>query len=372
MGFWHTGYIEFHEPAGLGDSYVPAPPVYRCKHCDETFASADELRDHRFENHPYTRPILFLRGTEAGTTPLRITRPLEKGDIQVGRCDHAWLNGVALSPPDLDEKLVAETNNAVTVKLANEGVSAEFVLSFEIASEKDLVGVDRCFLDVAQRGRLDIRAVEDFITASRAFPTAIGYCHGICEYFYGVLAKERAADSSLPYEAYREKFTCAEDALENFDSVLARVICSLIAFHFNRFRASVDLAGDSRVGIASGRFERWVAKDIIGANRLLSHTFDTRLEKLLTDFECERLIVWCVADPKALFAHAQDIESLIHQDIPEFDRTKLRVLLAELYADLGNVEKAKNHARELRNNPTLELWAKSVLDRLTDEKQPHV
>lgn len=372
MGFWHTGYIEFHEPTGLGDSYVPTPTVYRCKHCDETFTSSDELRAHRFESHPYTRPTLFLRGIEAGTTPLRITKPLVNEDVQVGRCDHVWLNGVPLSPSELGEKLVARTNDTVTVKLANEGVSAEFALCFEIASEEDLVGVDRCFLDVARRGRLDMRAVENFITASRVFPTAIGYCDGICEYFYGVLAKERTVDSSLPYEAYREKFTRAEDALKNFDRALARVIGALITFHFNRFSESIDLAGESRVGIASGRYERWAAKDVAGANGLLLHSFDTGIEKLLTDKESERLITWCLADPRTLVSDVQDIESLIHQNIPEFDRTKLRVLLAELYAGLGDVKNAKNHVRELRNNPTLGLWAEYVLDRLTDEKKHHV
>lgn len=366
MGFWHTGYIEFHEPVGLESSYVHTPTVYRCKHCDETFTSVDDLRTHRFESHPYNRPILFLRGVEAGNTPVRITKPLEKGDIQVGRCGYAWLNGVPLRPSDLDEKLGAERNNTVTVKLANEGVSAEFSLRFEIASEEDLAGVDCCFFDVARRGRLDMRAVEDFIIAARAFPTAIGYLDGICEYFYGVMAKERSADASLPYKAYREKFTRAEDSLKDFDRLLARVIGALITFHFNRFSESIDLAGKSRVGIASGRFDRWLARNTAGAKKLLAGTFDTRIEKLLTDYESERLIAWCVADPKALISHVMDIESLIRQDIPEFDRTKLRVLLAELYMDLGNRAKARNHARDLRNNPTFGPWAESVLERIND------
>jgi hypothetical protein len=40
MGFWHTGYAEFHEPTGLGTSwstcYTPPPPVrYACEHCSQ-------------------------------------------------------------------------------------------------------------------------------------------------------------------------------------------------------------------------------------------------------------------------------------------------------------------------------------------------
>lgn len=372
MGFWHTGYIEFHEPVGLGEAIVPTPPVYRCKHCDEAFGSPYELHTHRFEQHPYSRPVLFIRDIEVGTTPLRITKPLIKDDIQISHCDHAWINGVPLSPSDISDQLVATTNDTVTIKLANEGVSAEFSLRLAIASEDDLDGVDRCFLDVARRGRLDKRSIEDFIRAAEVFSSSTGYVDGICEYFYGVLAKERSVDSSLPYDAYREKFTRADEALKDFDRPLARVIGALIAFHFNRFIDSRDLAGKSRVGIASERFERWIAKDTAGADALLARDFDAGIEKLVTDYESERIIAWCVADSQSLKPHAKDIESLICRDIPEFDRTKLRVLLAELYANHGNRDKAASHARDLRNNPTFGQWAESVLERLTGEGKSHV
>ena len=40
MGFWHTGYAEFHEASGLeGYVYSPPPPVrYVCEHCSASFA----------------------------------------------------------------------------------------------------------------------------------------------------------------------------------------------------------------------------------------------------------------------------------------------------------------------------------------------
>ena len=52
MGFWHTGYMEFHEPVGLGSGVKATPPVFRCSHCPATFPSSAELRTHRFEMHP--------------------------------------------------------------------------------------------------------------------------------------------------------------------------------------------------------------------------------------------------------------------------------------------------------------------------------
>lgn len=72
MGFWHTGYFEFHEQVGYGEGFLPRPTVYTCSHCGESFTSNDALRIHRFERHPHKRPILILRGLEIGNATASI------------------------------------------------------------------------------------------------------------------------------------------------------------------------------------------------------------------------------------------------------------------------------------------------------------
>jgi hypothetical protein len=372
MGFWHTGYIEFHEPVGLDEAYTPEPIVYRCRHCDGTFTTSDELQVHRFESHAYERPLLFIHGLEIGTTPLRITRILQPDEVRAFRFDYARINGKQVAPNKLSEELARTTNDRVTVELVNAGVTARFDISFEIASDTDLAGVDNCFLAVARLGRLDLRAIEDFIFASCTFPSAIGYCDGICEYLYGVLAKERSPDSSLDYEAYREKFSRAADALKDFHRPLSQAIGALVAFHYNHFARSLELGGNLRVGIAAGRFERWLEGDVGGARAALSLSYNDSLEKLLTDFETERLISWSVARSEIILPQLQDIESILQQDIPEFDRAKLRILLAEIYSSQGDAQKAKPHVRELLNNPTLGHWAEHLIERVSTEVSPNV
>jgi hypothetical protein len=364
MGFWQTGYKEFHERAGLEGTFTLGPKIYRCQHCTLTFPSADALRVHRFQSHPYDRPLLLLDGVEAGTTPMRITGSLDPANVMTSRCDRSWINGALVAPEDLGRQLAQIRNDSVTIRLANDNVSAEFTLRFEIAAVTDLEGVDRCFLDVARRGRLDRRAVEDFITMSRGYPTAMGYCDGICEYFYGVLIKERSPESSLPYARYREKFNRAVDALQDIERPLARVICALIAFHFNHFSRCLDVGEVNRVDVASGRFERWIAGDLLAAGQLPSRPRSDALERLLTDFEAERLLQWSVASPEALLSQIDDMESMARTDLAEFDRTKLRILLAELYASQGRVSEAKRHLRELRNNQALGDWAERLLVRV--------
>ena len=296
---------------------------------------------------------------------MRITRPIGPNEVHTSHCEQAFVNGVSVSPDALGQRLAEVAWDTLTVSLVNEGVSADFSLRVEVALETDIAGVERCFFDVARRGRLDMRAVEDFIAAARAHPTAIAYCDGVCEYFYGVLVKERPEESSLPYEAYRGKFNRAADVLKDFDRPLAHTVGALIAFHFNTFSECTGVPNPSRVGAACARFGRWINGGTDGVDRGISDPLDDRLERLLTDFETERLLGWSVADLGALQQEAPVMEALVRQDIPEFDRTKLHVLLAELYAHAGDPPAARPHARELRNSPTLGAWSERLLDRLS-------
>ncbi|CRI65315.1 putative Zinc finger C2H2-type domain protein [Thiocapsa sp. KS1] len=366
MGFWHTGYFEFKDPLDLEGAYKPGPTIYRCQQCDATFNTAEALRTHRFEHHTHNRPTLFLAGREVGTTPARVTRHINPDEVVASHCERVWLNQVAVAPENLGFALAAIANDTAKLRLINKDIAADYTICFEIAADEDLAGVDRCFAEVARRGRLDRRSVEDFIAAAHAHPTAIRYCDGICEYFYGVLTKERSRESSLPYGSYREKFTRASDVLQDFDRPLGRMICDLIAFHFNHFHELNGCAPTSRIQIASARFKRWLTGNPIGAEALLSRPHNEHFERLLTDLEAEKIIAWSVKGTDMLRAHTQDMEAMLRQDLAEFDRTKLTILLAEVYAHARNVSGARRYARELRNSPTLGDWAEHLLARLSE------
>lgn len=175
MGFWHTGYIEFHEPVGLGERHVPRVPIYGCQYCEAEFTSAVDLRTHRFSKHPFTRPALFIRDLEIGQTPVRITAPLRPEDVMVARAKVARINGKDVPVDRLGQIFARTTWDVVNVSLSNDGASASFSVHLAIAELPHLLGVEKCFQNVARQGRLDMRALEDFIEASRQFKTAIGY-----------------------------------------------------------------------------------------------------------------------------------------------------------------------------------------------------
>jgi hypothetical protein len=368
MGFWHTGYIEFHEPVGLDAMFEPASPHYPCVHCDESFATLEELRKHRFEAHPLNRPVMFLHGRELGTQPVRITRQLSPADVRIEVCNRAVLNGVEVPISNLPRALAGISSDVCRVVLSKSGVDAEFELEFRVASEMDLVGVEEQFKRTAIGRRLDTRAVDEFISAASDFRSAIGYCDGICAYLYGVLAKERAPDSSLSYEAYRGKFSAAAEELADYDRPLARTIGSLIEFHFNHFRESAVRLPHSRVGRVAGRYADWIESRSQAPKMFaVEDTPVSHLEALVTDWETEKIVLWGIRPLPDLSKDVDDIELFLKRDLAEFDRVKLHILLGELLAASGEKRRAREHAKALRNLAALEHWAETLLQALSED-----
>ncbi|HRQ76174.1 MAG TPA: hypothetical protein PK098_09680 [Phycisphaerales bacterium] len=365
MGFWHTGYMEFHEPVGLGDlaELPPEPVVYRCDRCGAVFESPTQLQTHRFEQHPVMRPMLFIRGAEVGNTPLRLIRPLSPNDIQTECATKAAINDEPVGIDLFAQRLSEIASGAVDISLTNDDFPQCFRIHFEIANPDDLEGVERCFLDAARSRRLDRRAIEHFIEAARRFPTAIAYCDGICEYFYGVLSKERNSETSLPTDAYREKFNRAAVALKDVPRTLAMTISALIAFHFNHFASAFDVCPHGRTSAASARMLHWLSGDTDATDAQEAKQTD-RLDGLLTDHDTERILRWIVESPESIVGQLEAIEAAVDDDLPELDRVKLRILLAETYVEVSRYPAAKRHARELLNNPTFGTWAGRLLRRL--------
>lgn len=363
MGFWHTGYMEFHEATGLGHTYTPEKPVYACKHCEQRFDSMDALRRHRFEAHPYKRPVLFVRGIELGTTPFRLTRSASPSDFVLERCADAFVNGERLPPKDVPARLASVNNDRVKVELGNGGASAVFELDISIAQGHDLEGIEAAFLELAKKKELTRKSVEAFIEACEPFATAQAYYDSICKYLYGVMAKEKDAGTSLPYEAYLDRFNQAADALQDYDRPLARMVRALIAFHFNHFSDAAAVAPPGRLQMAS---ERFVAA-------LDSATWDEAArgyersrsvpEDLLTDFETLRILRWSEMSAKELAGEIKNISALIKRDELEYDRLKLTILLAEASAAAGDTALARRTARELIGTPQTAAWAERMIAR---------
>lgn len=362
MGFWHTGYMEFHEPVGLdGFEFSPSPPTYPCCHCDCVYDTRDELRQHRFEAHPRRRPPLFICGIEVGSEPRRVTRPLREEDVRADGFDVAILNGREMPADELAAYLTQVSADVHHLTLRNADVSVDFSLDFCIADESHLLGVETEFGTLARHGRLDTRTLEEFILRCQPFTTVTRYYGGVCAYLYGVLAKEGSGNSSLPHASYPKKFNSAAHELTVYDRPLARHVCALIEFHYNHFSEVRRFAPQSRVGHASTRF---ATRDVRATQWQYPVSAPAvYLEQLLTDPTTEQIIRWALCDAASLVSEIDEMQSWLARAKQEYDKVKLSFLLAEAYAAAGHVDPASRLARSLRNIHEFAPWAESVIDR---------
>lgn len=368
MGFWHTGYMEFKEPTGLTWEFVPRPTLYICGICGGQWDDPDKLLRHRFEAHAAPRPVLIVRGQELGATPYRITRKASASDFIAHHATEATVNGEPVQPAKLGEALAGRALDRVKVELANDSTRAGFEILYSIASSQDCEGVEQCFTAMMKLNRLDPRAVEGLIANAAPFKSASTYLDGICMYLYGVLAKERFPALQLSFDNYRGKFELASATLADFDRPFARLIRSLVSFHLNHFQEVMAGTATGPLHIAARRLHSLLSS---GAEppAVASLSADSGYpEDALTDFETARIIRWTVADAGALHREVERMKEFLLADGVEYDRLKVRIILAEQLAMQGDLAGARGIARTMRNNPATGAWAESLMARTSSER----
>lgn len=368
MGFWHTGYAEFHEVRGLEDYvYSPPPPTrYECTYCTEYFLDIEELRRHRFERHPIRQPALWLRGRNIGTLRQLLLTPLQVIDVAVEDTMRCLLNNQSIEPQQLGQHLAKITQGVVELELSGKGASTHCILDFRIATKEDLEGVDAAFLRLARTSILNTEAITHFIQDCHAFSSAMPYCNGICTYLYGVMAKERSPDSGLSQEKYIERYMRASEELSDFNRLLARSIRALIAFHFNHFQDAVALAPQGSLRHAAQSFtnilqgQSWHFKTAPSSHNAVENSLtDQDTLEILADASHSLDDLKNRAD--ALLNHQK------HTALGSYDHTKRTLLACEALAmrdDAKSIDTARKLARVLNGQNITSQWAKAMLTKL--------
>lgn len=362
MGFWHTGYFEFHEQAEErgGTSRQLRPPSFPCQICRVEFSSQADLRIHTFEGHPIERPVLVLNGRECGRGRLTITYETATRDWVIRNADAVWINGHPMPAVKAVEFLSARRNGVVDVILGNGHVKLEFHFEFALAEADDLDGVDAALKHLVGGAELSPRTIDDFIMRCKRYPTGWRYYSGLADYLYGVFAREKDAESVTGADRegarYEERYNGAVGILGTFDRPPAEAICGIVAFHYNQFERAMTKTRSQRVAEVSMRFqgmlrgEKWQRGD-------LAVSPHTSLDFALSDSVIEQVLEWS-ALPLDGTAKARDIADLVAnigmQRPP--DALKLHLIAAEHYLAAGNVSDAAHHAEQLRYSRATEGW----------------
>src|SRR5258708_19848027 len=132
MGFWHTGYMEFHEPTGEGSfaPTAPLPPTYPCPTCGLEFSSERDFRVHAFEGHATPRPVLVLRGRERGSSRLTVTTETSTADWVIQNAQSVAVNGRLATVDQAVPFLASQRSGVTDVTLTNGDVSRTFAFEF--------------------------------------------------------------------------------------------------------------------------------------------------------------------------------------------------------------------------------------------------
>ncbi len=372
MGFWHTGYMEFHEPTGERDGpkavYVPPPPEFPCEQCKVVFRTLDALNEHRFEGHVSHRARLFLRGRECGRSRTSIIAATDPADWAFDNAIGVRINDVEVNEGEARELLCA-ARGVVKVQLRGGHADQDFEFAFEVADEADLDAVDAALADLILERRLSIAAIQSFLQRCQRLRTSASYSDGLANYFYGVLARERSPESSLwqgsqGMATYRSRFDDAVSRLGALDRAAAEAVCGLVGFHYNHFDIAMKKSRSPRVARISSR----LASIIAGAGPgdpgdILGGVEDSSIDRALGDAETERVLTWC-AVPLDGSAHTlvDEIEAAIALADP-LDQLKLHLIAGEHYLAGGQAREALRHADEVRHTAAASSWQSFVRQR---------
>jgi len=370
MGFWHTGKWDQEQPTGLDDFvYSPPPPVrYVCEHCSASYAALEDLRRHRFEIHPLRQPALWLRGRAIGALPLTVLSALCPSDVVVEDTTRCTLNGQVVAVAELGGKLARMSREFVELDLSNGGARTRCVLDFRIADDRHLANVEAAFLRMARDRVLTLDSLSRFIQDCRSFEDAMPYCDGICHYLYGVLAKERSAESGVRQEQYVERLVRASDELTGFDRSLARSIRALVAFHFNQFSEAELLAPvGGALHHAAGAFAGLLQGLPWHYEAAFSPSLGSAAEYLLTDQDTLQVLNDASNGLVGLKDQSEQLQEHLRRASVGYDRLKRVLLACEALAekdDNASHAAARGLAREMAGHSDTRAWAEAMLQRL--------
>ena len=365
MGFWHTGYEEHHQVSSFWDpdEAVNLLVEHKCEQCGKSFKTVDLLIEHRFSAHPYESPALLIRGREIGALPININTPLEPNDISVGNSVTAKLNGKQIDLSILRSKLSNVRQENIDLILSNDDLSSRYRINFNISSEKDLAGVEKEFLSLVEGKELSRSSIDKFIANTTIYKSAANYMDGLCEYFYGVLAKEGSESSSLSRGKYREKFNRSAEQLLDYSRTLANYIKGLIAFHFNHFPEAKKFLNEGNLFIVSSFYEEIFSGNDVDIRDYVT-TEGKLLENILVDEETN-LILQAFRGANPSRADLNRLDQEIYSDkISEFGKVKIKIVMIKLLLKCEIKKQAIPILRELKGLSNLEPWVNQVFRKI--------
>jgi hypothetical protein len=363
VGFWHTGYMEFHEPTGGSGGWpasVPTPPAFPCPHCGLIFSRELDQRAHQFDGHATKRPSLVFKGRECGRTRLMVTASSVPDDWRASDVEAISVNGRFMAFAEVASFLSAARHGVHALTVQNGPMQRTFELDFCLADEADLQLVDQALQKLISNRELSLQSIDTFILRAGRGGTARRYREGLANYLYGVLHREGAQDhTELPdgseTPTYEQRYNSAVSILRSFDRPPAEAICGLVAFHYNQFMLALRKTNSHRVSEVAARFHSMMQGSPFVTASLIDRTHDS-FDEALSDSVNEELLEVCAMpiDGSSLGALNRLLPAI--NVLRPTDQFKVRLVAAEALLAAGDAVGARRHSEALRHSGPATDW----------------
>lgn len=358
-----------------GGEEAPRPaPTVPCPVCGEQLGSELDLATHLGAAHPLTAPRLLING-EAVVGERVLHRRTDRRRISLANATELLVSQdgappVGWSLAALRDAVADSDRVLLDLTLRNEravdqaSATERIRLQIQVADREDLAGVDAAFQTLASAD-IDEHAVDAFVDASRAFPTAARYAAALHEYAVGVLVKDQApgTGAAMDFERFHDKYQRALDVLRHFpDRPLACAVAGFARFNFNDFHRDVPPSGVPVLDQCSER----LASLALGSEARGHPPSGQSVAGRCPADEPTTFILECWARAEHSESRPRVVRDLL--DRAESGRTtaadgaKCRALALHLGGEIGPHERLLGATRALTSDFVFGAWATRILE----------
>lgn len=362
-------YLSFIDPGNAGGSVsIPESPpvvlqpiVYECPRCSVRFDSVQARREHFFTAHPYRKPELLLRGQPLSNSGTVIHAPVHASDWLLGSCQWGVLNGQAMALDELFQTLAHCRQGFHVLELGNQDATERFELRFCIPELQELRRLEDVFSTLFIDNELNVDDVRRFAETCMSLATAREYLEGVCQYLYGVLAKDQRGDTHLGHAQYKERFNRALEALRHVDRPMARTIRGIINFSFNSFAQAASQHDAPALAAAATRFAGWAGRPAKGGMAVQQKA----QARLPIDHATDRILGWMALPRGRQEGELDDLQRASASPVWTVeDRAKTIVLWLEWGCAFSPADELRRVARSLLNDAIFAGYAEQVLEKM--------
>ena len=319
-----------------------------------------DLDEHLAIEHPILQPHLLV-GSSRIPPKWIIRQPVDTSALQIMNATEVRLgvNGDPPTPNSLDglrEALDRIRDAVLELQLRTRGATQQYDIRIHLPEADELRRIEFEFTAHLARDEVTVSDVRDFAEAISVGAAAREYASGLADYVYGILAKDRAGQTTLPFSAFLDKLKRSLGVLESFERPLAEAVVSCIRFNLNDFRSAWRPCGMSTLDRAFWNFRQRCLGTVLDHTQSSPPPPESDSHSCPVDTVTGSILeIIDASDPvPALRGMASRC------DLSDEDRVKVYVLLADRVADL-RPEDALACRELLGNDHMFGRWATHIL-----------